>query len=375
MILVEGYTDVLALHQAEMRNAVGIMGTALTEEQVRELGRVVRVLELCLDADSAGQDAMLRAARLAQGRNPPLELRVVPLPDGTDPAELVEREGGEALRGRVDQSVPFVVFHADRILERADIDSAEGRDQALLQLRPVLAELPPSVLRDELLRKVAGRLGLTDRQLARLISSEGGGRGAAGGRGGGGVGAGGQGGGAGGQQRRARDDDGERRAVPGENEPDGWPGRAGPVVRRMSALDHSLRPERAFLSMCIAVPDEGATALAQIDPDALLTSQVLRRAARHLAAGHTRTPLADLPADDDELPAVLAHLVGLAGRVSDPTPARLAHARLLLELARVERDLARARAGQAGGITALAREREDVLAAIHGVVTRLEKAV
>jgi DNA primase len=143
----------------------------------------------------------------------------------------------------------------------------------------------------------------------------------------------------------------------------------------MSALDHSLRPERAFLSMCIAVPDEGATALAQIDPDALLTSQVLRRAARHLAAGHTRTPLADLPADDDELPAVLAHLVGLAGRVSDPTPARLAHARLLLELARVERDLARARAGQAGGITALAREREDVLAAIHGVVTRLEKAV
>ncbi len=92
MILVEGYTDVLALHQAGLRNAVGIMGTALTEEQVGELERIVQILELCLDADRAGQEAMLRAARLAAGRE--LELRVVPLPEGTDPAELLMREGG-----------------------------------------------------------------------------------------------------------------------------------------------------------------------------------------------------------------------------------------------------------------------------------------
>src|SRR5947199_7930393 len=82
MILVEGYTDVLALHQAGLRNAVGIMGTALTEEQASELERVAGVLELCLDADRAGQDAMLRAARIAAGRK--LELRVVALPEGTD---------------------------------------------------------------------------------------------------------------------------------------------------------------------------------------------------------------------------------------------------------------------------------------------------
>src|SRR5439155_26826562 len=78
MILVEGYTDVLALHQAGLRNAVGIMGTSLTEEQVGELQRTVTVLVLCLDADRAGQDAMLRAAELAAGSK--LELRVVPLP-------------------------------------------------------------------------------------------------------------------------------------------------------------------------------------------------------------------------------------------------------------------------------------------------------
>ena len=109
MILVEGYTDVLALHQAGIRNAVGIMGTSLTEEQIRELERVVKILELCLDADRAGQEAMLRASRLAAGRD--LELRVVPLPEGTDPADLIERDGAEALRALVQSSTPFVVFN------------------------------------------------------------------------------------------------------------------------------------------------------------------------------------------------------------------------------------------------------------------------
>ena len=78
MILCEGYTDVLALHQAGVRNAVGIMGTSLTDEQVAELVRVVKVLELCLDADNAGQRAMERAAKVCADSG--LELRVVPLP-------------------------------------------------------------------------------------------------------------------------------------------------------------------------------------------------------------------------------------------------------------------------------------------------------
>ena len=169
MILVEGYTDVLALHQAGMRNAVGIMGTALTEEQVSQLEKMAHVLELCLDADRAGQDAMLRAARLARART--LELRVVGLPEGTDPAELVEREGGEALRRLVEDSKPFVAFQIDRILERADTRSAGGVMIARSQeLRPVLDELPDSILRDELLRRVAGRLELTEGRLTTRCS-------------------------------------------------------------------------------------------------------------------------------------------------------------------------------------------------------------
>ena len=100
MILCEGYTDVIALHQAGMRNAVGLMGTALTGEQVGELARMAQTVLLALDADSAGQEAMLRAAALAAKRK--LELRVVPLPAGADPAELIQRDGrrGDGGRGR-----------------------------------------------------------------------------------------------------------------------------------------------------------------------------------------------------------------------------------------------------------------------------------
>ncbi len=327
MILVEGYTDVLALHQAGMRNAVGIMGTALTEEQVQELERVVKVLELCLDADRAGQEAMLRAERLTAARKPPLELRVIPLPEGTDPAELVERDGAEALRTRVEGSQPFVVFHVERILGSADLRSAEGRDKALSALAPVLGELPPSVLRDELVQKVAGRLELSEAHLGRLMSEGG----------------------------AARNGQGEAPA-------------------RAPALEQGTRAERGFLALCIALPDEGAAALAEIDVDALLTSVLYRRAARHLT-GRTHTPLSEVPLEDEALARVLADLVARAGRGGSVGPARLEHARLVLELGRVDRALARARAEGGGGVAELARERQQVQSAIHGVVTQLEQAV
>jgi DNA primase len=340
MILVEGYTDVLALHQAGLRGAVGIMGTALTEEQVGVLGRIVPVLVLCLDADTAGQDAMVRASRIVAGRKPPLELRVVPLPPGTDPAELVEREGADALRARVDASVPFVVFHVERILSLAELGSAEGRDRALEQLRPVLSELPPSVLRDELIRKVAGRLELTEARLATVVRS-----------------------------RSA----GPRNGAAGARNGAAGP-RNGAASGSAPAGNQGLKAERTFLALCIAVPEAGARALFSIDPDHLLTSSLYRRAARHLA-GRTHAPLSDLPPDDEELARTIADLVTVAGQVPDVSADRLEHARLYLELERVERAIRRARADVGEGVSELAREREALQEAMHAVVVRLERSI
>jgi len=326
IILVEGYTDVLALHQAGLSNAVGIMGTSLTEEQVGILERVVSVLELCLDADRAGQEAMLRAARLAESRK--LELRVVPLPDGTDPADLIERDGADALRSLVEQSAPFIVFQVERILDRTDIRTAEGRDRALAELRPVLARQPATLLLQDLMRRVAGQLDLSEKRLASLIAESG-------------------------QSRSADQVTGTPPAL---------------------VIDEVFRAEREFLMLCVSLPADGERMLVSIDPEQLLTSEPLRRAARHLV-GRLASPLADLPRDDEQLATTVADLVARAGSAGPVSVEALEHARLLLELGRVERAIRRARGSGSSGISDLARERESFREQIRAVTGRMERAV
>jgi DNA primase len=349
-ILVEGYTDVLALHQAGITNAVGIMGTKLTEEQLGELERVANVLELCLDFDEPGQQAMLRAATIAAGRR--LELRVVPLPPGRDPADLIAAEGADALRERVRTSVPFVVFHVGRILDAADTGSAEGRDRALAELSPVLAEVPPSVLREDLVRRIAGRLELSEARLHALAAGAAGGAGQSGANGASGATA-------------------TARGMPPTS------GRAGAGSEPRPAVatpDAEVRAERAFLVLCVALPSQGRAALELIDPEQHLTSAVFRRAARHLR-GRTAMPLTDLPPDDDELARVIADLVKRSGQARDVRPENLEHTRLVLELARLDRAVRRARAERSGDVAAVAREREAVRRQIGELVSRLEDPV
>src|SRR4029453_6222596 len=102
VVVVEGYTDVLALHQAGVRESVAIMGTALTQEQITALGQAVGrggTVHLALAADRSGQEAMLRAARGA--RDQEMDLRVVQMPEGADPADLVAEAGVDAFAERL----------------------------------------------------------------------------------------------------------------------------------------------------------------------------------------------------------------------------------------------------------------------------------
>ena len=115
------------MHQAGLRNTVGLMGTAMTDEQVGELARLAPTVLLALDADSAGQEAMLRAARVAAGRK--LALRVVPLPPGSDPADLAPGRGpgGRAARswGRRCRSCASASSASSA---KGDLSDAEGKD-------------------------------------------------------------------------------------------------------------------------------------------------------------------------------------------------------------------------------------------------------
>lgn len=313
VVVCEGYTDVIAMHQAGLRNTVGLMGTALTEDQLGELGRMAPVVALALDADSAGQDAMLRVARLAGKRK--LELRVVPLPVGTDPADLVQRDGPDAVSELVGKAVPFVQFRVDRTLAGGDTSTPQGRDRLIDELRPVFAEVGPGAMRQDLEKRVAARLALPEAMVGSLLG------------GGGGAGR------------------GERIGPGSQRRP------SGPLEARE-------RSERAFLALCVALPDEGAAALAAVDPETHFTGDLTRRAALHLRE-HLDRPTVGV--DDGELATLLAELVVRAAS-GTAQPGQLDVERLQLELARVDRQIAGSRAAGEGGLTELGATRRLVKA-------------
>ena len=323
VVVAEGYTDVIAMHQVGVRNSVCIMGTSLTEEQVAELARLAPVVQLALDSDSAGQEAMLRAANVAAGRK--LELRVVPLPRGEDPAALVQREGGAEIERRIAESVPFVRFRVLRALEAGDLSDAEGKDRVLAELRPVFATLAPSVEREDLMQVVANRMDVTHELLASLLAQAG--------------------------------------PPPSRTAADA----PQPAQRSVAApLAGRERAERMFLSLCIALPDLGGPALAQLDLDAELSSPILRRAAEHLR-GHLAAPTEGLDEADEQLTALIRALAVRATAIERASPAQFRVERLQLRLHRIEREIAAARAA-GEPVAALARQRNEALAELDRAV-------
>ncbi|HEY4915411.1 MAG TPA: DNA primase [Solirubrobacteraceae bacterium] len=338
VIVCEGYTDVIALHQAGLRNSVGLMGTALTAEQVGELARMAQTVLLALDADSAGQDAMLRASSLAAKRK--LELRVVPLVEGADPAEMIQRDGPEAIGAAVARSVAFVRFRVERVLAAGDDTTPEGRDRMIEQLRPVFATLPPSAMRMELTRMVSSRLALPE-SLAEQLLGPGGAQRQSSARGQGGRG-GDRGAAANGTQQRTAN------------------GSSG----RSAALSGRAETEQAFLALCIASPEEGAHALSALDVDEHFSSELLRRVARHLREGDLSQPMAAAPGgvavdEDPQMKGLLAELIVEAGR-ERANPAMLEVQRLQLELARVDRQIQQARGLEGVDVGALAKRRAEI---------------
>ncbi len=297
VILCEGYTDVIALHQAGLRNTVGLMGTALTEGQVAELARMAPVVTLALDADSAGQEAMVRAAKVAAGRK--LELRVVPLPAGSDPADIVQAEGAEKITALVQGSVPFVRFRVDRVLKLADLESAEGKDNAVAELAPIITPLPASAMRDELTELAAAALGVNAAKFTEWIGRP--------------------------RAPQAQTQLGDERS----EQPS-----APPVT---TIIDPGARIERAFLVQCLAQPQEAREALDELDLEADLVTPVFRRVAALVLALPPGSEL-HAPPEDEELGRIIAELQVRATQNASSFAALTAE-RLRLQLARVEREI------------------------------------
>ena len=165
-VIVEGYLDVIALHQAGYENVVSPMGTALTEDQLRLLKRSTRRIVLALDPDVAGQKAVLRgldAARSAMDREGELgfdargllknearlqaDLRVASMPDDLDPDEIVARDKEEWKR-LIESAKPIVTHVMDSLAAGQNLNDAKVKNQIAAQVLPLIEDLPNALERD-----------------------------------------------------------------------------------------------------------------------------------------------------------------------------------------------------------------------------------
>src|SRR5919204_608676 len=243
--------------------------------------------------------------------------RLLELPSGSDPADLVAAEGARAMAERVEASVPFVRFRVERELGAADLSSAEGKDAAIAALRPVFAQIPPSAMREELVGLVADRTELAPALVASWPAQ-------------------------GSRTAAAPAGNGPRRAAP--------PASA-------AALDALGRAERSFLAQCLAAPAAGRDALATLDLDSWFSSELTRRAAAQVLADLTGGT-SSYP-DDDELGKLIASLRVLSGGMPS-SEAALEAERLGVEVQRVRRDIEAAKAAAAGDVSRLVARREEL---------------
>lgn len=182
-VIVEGYLDVIALHQAGYENVVSPMGTALTEDQMRLLKKLTRRIVLALDPDAAGQKAVLRgleAARSAMDREGELrfdargllrsearlqaDLRVASLPDGLDPDEIVERDRDEWKRA-VEEAKPIVTHVMETLTVGQDLNDPKIKNQIASQVLPLIEDLPDPLERDTYRQALARMLRVDERIL------------------------------------------------------------------------------------------------------------------------------------------------------------------------------------------------------------------
>jgi DNA primase len=183
VVIVEGYLDVIVLHQAGYTNTVSPMGTALNEDQLRYLKKYTRRIVLALDADAAGEKATLRGLDLARNAldhedelvfdahgllrheaRLQADVRVTTMPPGMDPDEVVLQDAAEWQR-ILERAKPIVVHVMETLAAHANIDDAKVKADIVAQVQPLIEDVPSAVERDAYRQQLARLLRLDERTL------------------------------------------------------------------------------------------------------------------------------------------------------------------------------------------------------------------
>ena len=177
LMIVEGYMDVVRLHQAGITYAVATLGTATTQEHLQKLFRMTSELVFCFDGDRAGRQAAWRALENAlpltrDGR----EIKFIFLPEGHDPDTLVAEEGGTVFESRLKSALPLSEYLVQQLLVQVDLAHVDGRAKLAALAAPLFVRMPDGVYRELLLDRLAADIRMPAARLQEHLFAAAGGR-------------------------------------------------------------------------------------------------------------------------------------------------------------------------------------------------------
>jgi len=172
LLVVEGYMDVVGLHEAGVAWVVATLGTATTPDHLERLFRVTEEVVFCFDGDRAGRQAAWRALEnalpvLREGR----QVRFLFLPDGEDPDSLVRAEGAAAFTDRLKSALPLSEYLHDELASKVDMSSLDGRARLAELAKPLVARVPDGVFRALLVRRIAEAVGMDEAGYGRFVAA------------------------------------------------------------------------------------------------------------------------------------------------------------------------------------------------------------
>jgi DNA primase len=151
-VIVEGYMDVITAHQNGFNNVIATMGTSVTEKQVRSLKRLTPNMVLALDADTAGEEAMLRCVSYENILN--TEVKVIVIPEGKDPDDVIKQDV-KTWQRLLEEALPMIDFTFNMVTAKLDLTTAKDKSEAVSQLLPIIAEIKDKTRQYHYVEKLA----------------------------------------------------------------------------------------------------------------------------------------------------------------------------------------------------------------------------
>lgn len=169
VVMVEGYMDTISLYQAGFKNVVASMGTSLTQDQARLIKRYTDTVLISYDGDSAGQKANMRGLDILKGEG--INVKVVPLPDGLDPDDVIKQRGKDGYRACLDSALPLIDYKLGVLGRGYDLSKTEDKRKFVSEALKIVRTSDSAAEQEELLKQLRERTGITYESLKRDLNA------------------------------------------------------------------------------------------------------------------------------------------------------------------------------------------------------------